>query len=117
MTFDVHALGKEALAEARALLEPKAKELGSRGLIILTRLRLLEEDIQATLHALENAPNEDAAQAYREDLVHFIPARKSALLSAVQAELGSAIKVTAETLLEIAIKVVVVAAKAFVPIP
>lgn len=116
MKLDVQVVSREAFADVRRLLEPKAKELKERGAVILVRLRLLEEHVQGTLEDLEKA-DAHTAEALRWDLENVLPARKKALVSAVEAELGSGVKAVAEALLEVAVKVAIVVARSVLPIP
>lgn len=116
MNLDAKALRKEAFADARALLEPKAKELGERGRLIAIRFVRLEGDVEATLEQIGKTSDTEAAKALHADLELALPARKAFLLAAVEAELGSATKAVLDAALEIGIKIVLAVARSFVPV-
>lgn len=117
MKIDVQAVAKGALDDARVLLEPEAKRLGERGAVLVRRLAAIEADVRATLSALESSTSELEAAALREDLEATLPARRRILLAAVEAELGSSAKATLDAALEVGLRVALVLARAFIPIP
>lgn len=116
MKLDPKTLARESWAEARTVLEPKAKDLGMRGEAIYARFRELEQDTEDTLTALATVQSPRAALALRQDIETILPARKAALLAAVEAELGSAGKALLDAALEIGIKIAITVARAFVPV-
>lgn len=116
MKLDPKALARESFSDARALVVPKARELGQRGEVIYARFRQLEQDTEDTLTALAVVQRPEAAKSLREDLEIILPARKAALLAAVEAELGSAGKALLEAALEIGIKIAITVARAFIPV-
>ena len=117
MRFDVQAVAREALDDARVLLEPKVKELGVRGVLLAKRFAALESDVHDTLAAIEASTSPAEVEELQADLEGALAHRRTMLLAAVAAELGSAEKAALDAALEVGTKVALIVARAFIPIP
>ena len=109
-TFDAEIFAQAALADVRGLLESSAATTSdARG-----ELQELQDDIEATLAALEVEKDGRRARALRDDLEHFLPARKAAILSAAQSKISGEVAAALENALTLATRAAVIVAKAFV---
>src|SRR3954467_1392704 len=109
-TFDAEIFAQAALADVRGLLtdsEHNSAELKQE-------LQELQDDIEATLAAIEVEKDSRRARAPRDDLEKFLPARKAAILSAAQSWVGGELAQTLENALTLATRAAVIVAKAFV---
>lgn len=111
-TFDAQVFARELLAEAAGLVS----DGGEIALELRRDLRLLAEDIEATLAAIEVEKDSRRALALRQDLEQFMPARKAAILSTAASRASSDTQAALEAALTVAIKAAVAVARAFVPI-
>ena len=109
-TFDAEIFAQAALADVKAVLDSTDEDSAD----VRVELAQLQQDIEATLAALEVERDERRARALRQDLEQFLPARKAAILSAAQSRFSSQIQSALEDALSLAARVAVVAAKAFV---
>ncbi len=109
-TFDAEIFAQAALAEVRGLVNESACAYAS----LEAALKELQDDIEATLAALEVERDGRRARALREDLERFLPARKAAILSAAESRASKQFKEALEHALTLATRVTVIVAKAFV---
>jgi hypothetical protein len=109
-TFDAEIFAQAALTDARDLLVTTA----TNGSQASAELDALQQDIEATLAALEVEKDGRRAQALRADLESFLPARKAAILSAATTRGSSEVDAALETALTLATRVAVIVAKSFV---
>lgn len=111
-SFDSEVFARELLGEAHGLVA----ELGNDGADVAVELFALRQDVEATLAALEVEKDGRRARALRDDLEQFLPARKSAILSAAASKASSDTQASLETALNIAMKAAVAVARAFVTV-
>jgi hypothetical protein len=109
-TFDAEIFAQAALSDVRELLASTAADTADAQV----ELQALEQDIEATLAALEVEKDGRRAQALRQDLETFLPARKAAILSAAASVEAGNVQAALEKALTLATRVAVIAAKAFV---
>jgi len=116
--FDAAAFAVHVGAGVREAVEPFAKKAGDAlALRIVDEVRIFEHDIEATLRALKAEADPERAARLERDLTRFLPARRDAIISEVVSTLSTDAQAAAETALNVAVKIVIAAARAFVPIP
>src|SRR5580698_5109780 len=109
-TFDAEIFAQAALADVRDVLNKTATTSAD----VQIELQQLEQDMEATLAALEVEKDGRRAQALRQDLAQFLPARKAAILSAAASAESSELQAALENALAVATRTAVIVAKAFV---
>jgi hypothetical protein len=109
-TFDAEIFAQAALADVRDVLA-KAQTTSADAQV---ELQQLEQDIEATLAALEIEKDGRRAMGLRKDLDEFLPARKAAILSAAASTESSELQAALENALALATRTAVIVAKAFV---
>jgi hypothetical protein len=109
-TFDAEIFAQAALADARDALGKTTANAAD----VAIELQQLEQDIEATLAALEVEKDVRRAQALRQDLAQFLPARKAAILSAAASTESGEVQAALENALTLATRAAVIVAKAFV---
>jgi hypothetical protein len=105
--FDAEIFASAALADASKCVgeDPEAKN----------ELLQMQQDIEATLAALEVEKDSRRARALRDDLETFLPARKAAIMAADQrARPGWPKRQELDDALAFSIKVTLVTAKSFI---
>lgn len=98
----------------RDLGKKHAAELGDAYKDYEERVAHIEDDAQRTLLALETASEDWRIRVLQEDLKRFLPARRAAVESILVSRVSSEAKAAFDAALEVTIKAVVIAAKAFI---
>lgn len=113
VAFDAKAFAGE-LGDA---LKPFASKAADQGKAIVARIKVLEDDVAATLDALKTEQDPARRAALQQDLDTFLPDRKAFILSASASMLATDAQAAFDAALSVAIKVAVGVAKSMSPIP
>lgn len=111
--FDSKAFAQTILAEGRSLLGDTLDAVPE----LRARFAAFQADVEVTLAALEIERDSLRADSIREDLEHFLPARKAAIVSAARSHASADLMAALETALAIAVRAAVIVARAFVTSP
>lgn len=112
--FDTNKLSKEAFGLLRNAAEPRLKAAVADLKDGKKALEKVEADVAATLAALQAETDPAKAAMLAHDLEKTLPARKAAIRTMVRSEVSAEAAALIDEALEIAIKVAVIAAKAFI---
>lgn len=108
-TFDAEVFAVTVLVDVREILNSYLRVPAETSMEVSE----LQQDIEATMMALEIERDGRRAQALRDDLVRFLPARKAAILASVP-HITVLHSTALSQALELACRATLIAAKAFI---
>lgn len=108
---------KVLLKEAWGEIKPDVRSALESAKDARDALAELEERVALTVTALENETDPATLEALRHNLEHVLPARRALVLSAATSKVAGDVQAALEVGLDFAIKVALMVAKSFVPIP
>lgn len=112
--FDFQRFALATLEDAAKSVRPEALKALQESERAGKALLGLSNDTQATLIAIQSEQNPKMLANLQRDLETTLPARKASILSMVESELASDAKAALDHILEVVIKAIIIAAKAFV---
>lgn len=113
-TFDAEVFAKAVLADVCLVISEAEKTCASfTSFEVKHEVKELQDDIEATLAAIEIERDGRRARALRDDLEKFLPARKASILSCAQRS-GCDLTSSLEAPLALATRAALIVARAFV---
>ena len=112
--FDFQRFTMATLESAAKSVRPEALQALQGSQKAAKALLALSDDTNATLVAIQSESDPKRLAGLQRDLETTLPARKAAILSAVESELASDAKAALDHILTVVIQAVVIAAKAFI---